>query len=230
MAVTPVNLCPDLQAWHLAGLASVMFEQDSTLDRLVGESWPELSSAFGQAEKDNARPTAKNSPSGLPGHPGYRRIPATGWPEPWQKAFAKSRPAPIVWTYAELGEDLLLMGSPMRSQILRTIISTLDLKKGRSAFWPITVPSLTGKTAPANMDIFHSGLDELGARLLICFGKKALSKTAYFTETQREFQEIVAAGRLILLLPDINTLFGNLALLESIAIFLRTAIAKLNLN
>ncbi|MDL2316259.1 hypothetical protein LJC59_04185 [Desulfovibrio sp. OttesenSCG-928-A18] len=50
------------------------------------------------------------------------------------------RPAPIVWTYPELGADLTGTGSRERSDYLKRLIQALGLPKGSSSFWPLCLP------------------------------------------------------------------------------------------
>jgi hypothetical protein len=61
-------------------------------------------------------------------------------PAPWRALLEKTRPAPLVWTYEELGNDLLGNASAERSRCLRALLADLSLPRGSSAFWPLSLP------------------------------------------------------------------------------------------
>lgn len=78
-----------------------------------------------------------------------KKVPPADWPQAWQQLFERTEPAPLVWTYAELGLDLSGKGCRERADCLRHIIGSLQLPKGSSAFWPVCLaapdsPSLLG--------------------------------------------------------------------------------------
>lgn len=77
------------------------------------------------------------------------------WPPLWRKVFLKGapQPAPVVWTYPELGLDLLSQGNPVRSRFFRGLIQELALPKGGNAFWPCALPEETSAQNPAQNQV-----------------------------------------------------------------------------
>lgn len=156
------------------------------------------------------------------------------FPAAWQKIFAKVKPAPIVWTYPELGQDLLLQGDLRRSTVLKELIQSLHLKKGSSAFWPASLPDSYGEgkpdagsgTAPGELDIFCAGLDFLGAKYLIVLGSDSLRDTAYARLTLKPFTGQIHNGRLILPLPSFDLLLADKLKLETVTKFLRSILSN----
>jgi hypothetical protein len=63
------------------------------------------------------------------------------FPPPWRALLEKTRPAPLVWTYEELGSDLQGNASAERSRCLKSLIAALALPRGSSAFWPLSLPA-----------------------------------------------------------------------------------------
>ena len=68
--------------------------------------------------------------------------------EPWQRVMSRvPSTASIVWTYAELGDDLLAAPNKERGQLWRRIIAALRLPPGTVGFVPFTLPGKDGGTA-----------------------------------------------------------------------------------
>jgi hypothetical protein len=155
-------------------------------------------------------------------------------PAAWQKIFAKVKPAPIAWTYPELGQDLLLQGDFRRSAVLKELIQSLHLKKGSSAFWPASLPDCAGEgnldadnyTLPDGLDIFCAGLDYLGAKYLIVLGPDSLQGTAYARLTLKPFTGQIHNGRLILPLPSFDLLLADKMKLDTVTKFLRSILSN----
>ena len=98
-------------------------------------------------------------------------------PEPWPMFAAKSKPGcPLLWTYQELGLDLLGRGAPARSNIIKKIIATLKLPAGSSNFWPHSVPEQTpqGQEFKQELHFFEQGFNILDPQFLLIFGKPSL--------------------------------------------------------
>jgi hypothetical protein len=81
---------------------------------------------------------------------------------PWRALLEKTRSAPLVWTYEELGSDLQGNASVERSRCLKALIAQLSLPRGSSAFWPLGLPASAaagGTDAPAS----HAHTGETGS-------------------------------------------------------------------
>ena len=94
---------------------------------------------------------------------------ANDWPAPWDVYWSKAKPAPLVFTYAELGEDLGENPSPDRRRLLGALIGKLAWPKGTITFWPTRTPG-------ANPDptLFLRGVRRLGGRAVCCFGSSSI--------------------------------------------------------
>lgn len=139
----------------------------------------------------------------------------------------KVKPAPVVWTYLELGDDLMVKGNPARSQALRELIGSLSLKAGTSAFLPSVLPG-----CPADGSegwCFQAALGRLGGRILVSFGPEALALGPYASLGLEPFGEKIAQGRMILCLPAFADILASPARFEATKVFLRSAFAKINI-
>lgn len=95
-------------------------------------------------------------------------------PQPWSTFAAKSKAGrPLLWTYQELGLDLLGKGSASRSNTIKKIITTLKLPAGSSNFWPHSVPQQTpqGQEFKQEPSFFEQGFNALEPQFLLVFGK-----------------------------------------------------------
>lgn len=165
--------------------------------------------------------------------------------------FLKGAPqrAPLVWTYPELGLDLLSQGNPVRSRFFRGLLQNLALPKGGNAFWPCALPGAEGEpsvqhyTDPGaepgapqsdtplvyNSRIFMSGLAYIQPKAIIVFGRHCLEEI--FAETRpdlknlNDFQQAIVFGVKILLLPPITGLQDNQDKASSAVPFIRAALA-----
>lgn len=179
------------------------------------------------------------------------------WPEAWQVLLARTRPAPVVWTYAELGQDLTGNGDKERADCLRRIIASLQLPKGSSAFWPVCLAPFIGdapfSAAPAREDssriasgaafsgpddftnsdevqFFHAGLQRLNPRVVIMLGALALSLSGLGISMRVPFTQQIHKGTLYVLLPGFSALLSKKALQERASVFLRSALSGLSLS
>ena len=151
------------------------------------------------------------------------------WPEVWQAMWQKTAPAPIIWTYWSLGEDLGATPSNERRELLRSIIGQLTLPRGSSAFWPVAVADPQqaaddeGSTLTAAPQIFLSGVERLNPRYIIVFGSKGLRSFAPesglgpYMFTQYRNRRLIA-------LPDIDHMLTDRKHVAAIVAYLRTAI------
>lgn len=305
MAVNPVSLCADLQAWHSAGLSFLYFpevEAEALLSAPTtrseakaatpSQAQPNMPSDARKqpfaASSGNAQAEAylsqKNSPAGqsggrtgvsAPAAAGQSRESAsvnrnaamniakvpladhsnsavspdapTGpasdatptaqsnqarpasavLPEHWRALAPKLRPAPVIWTYLELGQDLLVKGDPARSNTLKELISSLGLQKGTSSFLPLSVPQ--GAQDGSEAWCFQSLLGQLGGRVVIVLGADSLAKSPYAANGLACFQERIVQGRMVLCLPSFAELLADPDRFQATKVFLRSAFTKINI-
>ena len=155
------------------------------------------------------------------------------WPEPWRLVFAKVKPAPLAWTYHELGADLSgLPGGEQRAALFRSIIAELQLPRGTSTFWPTAVPMEQGNAAScaARPELFSAGLALLAPRIVVVFGKQALEDMDLPTDAVGLFQQRMVGGRLLIHVPAIDMLLDDAAQVRSTVSLLRAVLGSLNLG
>lgn len=96
------------------------------------------------------------------------------WDACWQKVYRDQRPAlSIVWTYFQLGHDLLHAPDPSRRRVLGQLIGSMPWEKGTVRFWPVAVPH--DNRLVVNVGLFWRGLRALGAKTVCCFGGECRS-------------------------------------------------------
>lgn len=190
----------------------------------------------------SARPTPERSRTAGP----TDILPDT-WPLPWRQVWAKTKPSPLVWTYPELGSDLLgqsgLHGAP-RSEFLRNLIGSLRLPKGSSAFWPLHFALQEGQDTvlSASSDAhepgtitnevgasayFQWGLAALRPSALVMLGTSCIADTGLELTLHTPFTQQIHSGLLCILLPEFAELLKNRALDNRCAVFLRGSLAGL---
>jgi hypothetical protein len=190
--------------------------------------------------------SSRQSRAGLKNHP--------DWPDIWQTLLTRTEPAPLVWTYAELGEDLIGFGNKARSACLRRIIGALQLPKGSSSFWPVCLNSPVEDAAfikklpfegskdtlqetdvdtpyfGENVSFFQAGLHFLAPRIVIMLGSAALALSGV-NISMVPFTQQIYKGALYVLLPDFAEILSKPSSQEDvISEFLRTALAKMALS
>ena len=176
----------------------------------------------------NYRPEAQSPPPGK-----ARRSPAGPvdpgvWPESWQELLARTRSAPILWSYPELGLDLSGQGSGERSACLREIIGKLQLPKGTSTFWPMPAPG-AGESGVyegiAQISLFAEGVRLLEPSVVVLLGVRSVELSGLDLALRTPFTQEILRGMLFVLLPDFSALLGNGSLPDKSCVFLRTALA-----
>ncbi|MDR1686114.1 MAG: hypothetical protein LBR82_06720 [Desulfovibrio sp.] len=80
----------------------------------------------------------------------------------WRALLEKTRPAPLVWTYEELGSDLQGNASAERSRCLKALIAALALPRGSSSFWPLSLPASAAGSGTKSSSVGGAG-EERGA-------------------------------------------------------------------
>lgn len=244
MAISPVNLCADLQAWHSAGLSFLYFpdvETKALLNAPRAASGPQMEEqAKSQLLQKNAA-KGKPAPSAdVPVHAAPQNV-ATSvadapdlsitnakLPAHWEAILEKVKPAAIVWTYKELGEDLLVKGNPDRSRALKELIGGLGLKGGTSTFLPIVLPG--ADQSGGEGWCFGALLSRLNGRILVAFGPEALALGPYAALGLEPFHEKIVQGRMVLCLPSFNDILASRERFEATKVFLRSAFAKINIQ
>lgn len=88
--------------------------------------------------------------------------------EPWQRVLARvPSTASIVWTYAELGNDLLGAPDKQRGQLWRRVIAALRLPPGTVGFVPFAL--LAGQDTRVDFDGFTQAMGRIGPGLIVAF-------------------------------------------------------------
>lgn len=167
------------------------------------------------------------APSVQPGMPFCLCSLHTQWPAPWDEYALKVKPGrALVWTYAELGQDLSGQGNAERSNLLKTLIAPLKLPPGSSNFWPYC--SLANRNQAAEAELFLLGAKLLDPKFIIVFGESAF--TNIFPGCEREeYSYSHVAGRILLLLPELgqhkqkNILDQSIAFLQNFTQALKKA-------
>ncbi len=133
------------------------------------------------------------------------------WPSAWSERFLKTSPAPVIWTYHELGLDLAgLSGPSTRGALFRKIIAELNLPRGSSAFWPCALPDPAAHNLlRSNPALFAAGLARLAPRVLIVSGKKALADIGLGDAALAPFNQLMVEGKLVVSVPDTADLSRN---------------------
>lgn len=228
MAIAPVTLPPSLRAWAAAGMTHLLFARPVQISALRFPADQRLAPPPAQ---ENVRPAATRAkpvanharPRPEPSAPASASVPITSsasfaprndvpkdltvWASPWGDILAKSAPAPILWTYHELGADLTGLGrSAERGDFFRKIIAELNLRKGSSVFWPsaISVADASGNISfHSEPGYFASGIDRLSPQLIVVFGKRALRDIGLDTQGPY-FRQWMVEGKLLVSLPEIS--------------------------
>lgn len=180
------------------------------------------------------------------------------WPEPWRQLLLKAKPAPLLWSYAELAVDLLepTGESRARSGILRALINDLNLPKGTSTFWPLLAPSgiapgldagLSGLTAPvraaspahatvaasghcADMPFLCSPFFTAGLTML---APRIIvvfgARSASSLPAPGFFTQEIVSGRAVVYLPSFTHLAESQSAQNRAAVFLRSMVMQFSI-
>lgn len=127
------------------------------------------------------------------------------WPAIWLSFVEKVKAGrALLWTYPEAGQDLSGKGDKQRSDLVRKIITTLNLPAGSSNFWPHRSEPQVSK-AEENL-YFLKGIDVLNPKFVLVFGPEALAdinpEAKFVKHTYINFK-----GRLLLILPSMDELY-----------------------
>jgi len=158
------------------------------------------------------------------------------WPDAWQALFARTKPAPILWTYPELGLDLGGQGCPQRSACLRELIGKLQLPRGSSTFWPLCLDAEEdGTQAQVETGLFKDGLLLLEPKVVVLIGPRSVSLAGLADlapdrgfDLHTPFTQQIARGMLFVLLPEFPAMLENASLADKACVFLRSALARIS--
>ncbi len=151
-------------------------------------------------------------------------LPPEHWPKPWQELLQKTAPAPVVWTYWNLGEDLTGNASDERRAFLRKILGDLALPKGTNAFWPAAMSLQNGQEPMAHTQAFWSGVQMLKARAVVVMGQPA-TKALELPPDLRPFMQARHNGCFVVVLRDVDLLISEPHLYANVREFLRKSLA-----
>jgi hypothetical protein len=153
-----------------------------------------------------------------------------------------------LWTYAELGADLLLpgRGADERSACLKDIIARLRLPRGTSCFWPFLLPE--DDAPPGSGSLEHAPLDErpsearpglspcfqegvalLRPRIIIIFGDDAQAADELGLSLRSFYTQEVRGGVMFLLLPGFSYILAEQRRRDRVVTFLRGALSDIAL-
>lgn len=150
--------------------------------------------------------------------------PPEEWPQQWQNYWSKVQiPSPVVWTYWALGDDLSGHADPKRREVLKKLISSLNLPRGTSSFWPVAASGEEADDLTPAPEIFLAGLRRLRPRYSVVFGSKAL-KSFMPDSTLRPYLFTQFLGHRVIALPDVDYLVRSPNMLAPVIAYLRTAI------
>lgn len=241
MAVQALTLSQDLQPWHEAGLNLLYFPDAGELHALLRPSPGPAPEALQPSEgrkqpklppdrSEDRRAKAPFQAGPLP-QSASSTLNIQDLPEVWQTMLPRFSAAPIIWTYAELGADLLGKGDGRRGDILRRMLRALKLPRGSSAFLPLNIPGASPQQEKHEEGVFLTLLEWLGTKAVVIFGQGGLDHSPYASLTLSPFQESVTEkGRLVIMLPALDVLLDNNSLLEACINYLRPALAKVSLD
>lgn len=245
MAVNPLSLAESLRPWRAAGVTHFLREalgdedaatlhaqalpaaiSDGSAARMSAASsgQPRREAEAAQAPKGGSHQAA--TPAGAP--PGSPDV----WPPAWQALFAQTRPAPVIWTYPELGLDLSGRGSKERSVWLHGSIDKLNWPRGTSAFWPLCLGEECcgdeGDVAP-EAAVFKAGLHLLQPKVVVLVGARAARLADAGLTLRTPFTSQIVRGMLFVLVPDFVALLESPSLTDATCEFLRIALRGVNI-
>ena len=159
-------------------------------------------------------------------------------PPIWAERLAATRRGLIVWTYADLGQDLLGVqseGLAARRAFLGQLLKDMNNPAGTHTFWPVSLPQgqavQAGQVAPGgpsvpNADAFWAGMGKLGARAVVAMGAPAV-QALDLPEPLPFMQQTRYNGVLVLSVSDVGDLLANNALYSAMLTYVRTFLAPL---
>jgi len=139
----------------------------------------------------------------------------------------RMKKGPICWTYAELGLDLTGHADAMRRDALTKLLHSLHRKAGTHTFWPCALPEGPDLTLVPNCDIFWSGLQELGVKVLIVMGSAASNAIGLSGREVRPLNTMRGSGCIICFTWDFAHIREDMRRLDTISTFLNATCNQL---
>jgi len=149
------------------------------------------------------------------------------WPADWQERLKKTRGAPVIWTYWELGCDLCGEPEPKRRDLLRDLLKELAHPPGTHSFWPLSLPRQGEdgeQVLEANAPIFWEGIRLLHGRAVVIMGAETVLRALALPDrllTMCPFQQVRYQGRLLVVLPPPDLIVREARRIQSLREFLR---------
>jgi hypothetical protein len=228
MAAALVNgfRTPTLLALKQAGLEYLLFDEAQAQAIRRGVQGTARVPALPDVRPRAAQnpPTERATPSPAP------PVRETSWPEDWRERLKKTRAAPVVWTYWELGLDLCGAPDPKRRELLQELLRDLAHPPGTHSFWPPALPAQDGngeRALEANAPVFWEGVKLLRSRAVMIMGEQTLRALALPERmlAMRPFQQARYQGRLLIVLPSPGALIQGARRMQALREFLRQALA-----
>jgi len=149
------------------------------------------------------------------------------WPVDWRERLAKTRSAPVIWTYWELGRDLCGAPDPQRRELWQELLKDLAHPPGTHSFWPVALPCRDGELK-ANAPVFWEGVRLLHSRAVMIMGPQVLRSLALPDNmlALRPFQQRRHQGSLLIVLPAPDMLIREKRRMQALREFVRQALAS----
>lgn len=220
-----------LRPWHSAGITHFLIDTEVSLSEDNTDEIAPHTPHFSDKITNRTIPTDKTPSASPPSYPKTEyqphrpqevhhalekapsqngidhtlpNIPLSQWPRNWSALYNKTKPATIVWSYPELGTDLTGNSDKARGAYLRSLIGALNLPKGSSTFWPLSLPDDT--TDVQSGHFFQLGLQLLQPRAVLLFGKESIRQSGLSIPLTNPYTQTIIQGILYILLPDFPTL------------------------
>ncbi len=152
-------------------------------------------------------------------------VAAEYWPSPWQVLLQKTPPAPVIWTYFSLGDDLSGNPNADRRDFMRKLLTDLGHRKGTHSFWPIALPDQNTEQSVAHAQAFWSGVQILKAKAVIAMGQAA-TKAMGLEQNIRPFMHTRYNGCFVVVLRDVDFLIAEPHSYNNVREFLRRSLAS----
>lgn len=152
-------------------------------------------------------------------------LPRAEWPSSFQSYFHKVSPAPVLWCYEALGDDLFGQPDQERSQCLKRLIGELRFPKGTSVFWPPSLPDVSD--AALAQRVLLQVFQELFPKLVICLGSGPVLSFLSDGDAALPFTQRLVKGHMVVFLPDFSELIENPSLFTQAVLYLRAIVSQL---
>ena len=149
-------------------------------------------------------------------------VPPEHWPPLWQERMRVTSPAPVLWTYWELGTDFCGTPDAARRSLLQRLLKDMGHPAGTHKFWPCALPAKQGDAdLLADAAIFWSGVRQLKARVIVAFGQQTFEAMGVPAIPPLRVKR-TSGGQRLISLYDVHTLVDNPAVYNPVVSFLRS--------